>query len=192
MHASDYINLIRRDLDGRNQAMGLLYQDRKLRDNTVKFVLAKGGTREEADTIFCDTIVNFVKACYRPDFEIKSNLENYFFGVTRNLWYRTLRERDKTTNTEDIPEEVDSETPEILLLQGERKEFLRQILALVDAKCRKVLTLWAHNVKMKAIAAKMAYSSAEVVRKKKHFCLKKLIALVNEHPDYRDALKVFY
>ncbi len=166
-----------------------MYADRRLKANTFKYVRSKGGTAEEAETIFCDAILNFVKNCSKPDFEVRSTLENYFFGVTRNLWYRTLRQRKQLDNIEDQKEKPDQETPEVLLLSAERHSYLHQLLKQLDDKCREVLMHWATDMKMKAIAVKMNYSSAEVVRKKKHFCLKKLIKLVGDHPEIREALK---
>ncbi len=189
MLASDLIDLIRRDRAGRDQAMTHMYGHKDLKANTFKYVLGKGGTREEAETIFCDAIVNFVKNCYKADFEVKSSLENYLFGVTRNLWYRTLRQRKQLDNIEDQKEKLDQETPELLLMTAEKRQYLHQLLLRLDEKCRQVLQYWATDMKMAAIAEEMKYSSAEVVRKKKHFCLKKLISLVNDHPEIREALK---
>jgi DNA-directed RNA polymerase specialized sigma subunit len=75
------------------------------------------------------------------------------------------------------------------LIGFERRQNLEVVLQQIDDKCRQVLTLWAKDMKMQAIAKVLNYSSAEVVRKKKHFCLKKLIELVNLHPELIDTLK---
>jgi RNA polymerase sigma factor (sigma-70 family) len=166
-----------------------LYKHPNLKANTQKFILANGGNRDDAETVFCDTIINFVKNCYKNGFEIRTNVENYFFGLTKNLWYKTIRQRKTTSGLEDISQDPESDSPEIVLINNERKQNLEVILMKLEEKCRMVLMLWARNMKMEAIAKKMHYSSAEVVRKKKHFCLKKLVELVNAHPDLLDSLK---
>ncbi len=189
MHPADLIDQIRSGIDGRNRAMESLYRNKQLRQATERFILSKGGTKEEAETIFSDAIINLVKNCYKRDFAIKSTLENYFFGVTRNLWFRTLREKQRS-HTDDAPtEDIEYDTPEIVLMASERRQFLSQLLNKLDQKCREVLTMWSTDMKMQSIAKQMSYSSPEVVRKKKHFCLKKLIAIVHEHPEISEALK---
>ena len=173
----------------RDRVMEELYRHPKLKANARKFVLSNGGTKDDAETVFCDAIINFIKNCHKRDFEIRTNIENYFFGVTKNLWYKTIRQRKHTKNIDEISEGSDLDSPEILLIAAERKEHLDQILQKLEEKCRKVLTLWARSMKMEAIAKVMNYSSPEVVRKKKHFCLKKLIGLVHAHPQLMDSLK---
>lgn len=166
-----------------------LYANPKLRSNTERFILSNSGTIDDAQTIFCDAIVNFIKNCYKDQFIIHSSLENYFFGVTKNLWFKTIRQRKSTTDLEQVPEEPGEDDPELLLITAEQKQLLGKILGKIDEKCRKVLTLWARDMKMKTIAQKLSYNSPEVVRKKKHFCLKKLIEVVHQHPELIDTLK---
>lgn len=155
--------------------MDELSRNEALRANTRKHVMRNGGTRNDADTVYTDVIVVFVNNCLKPDFEIRTTIENYFFGVTKILWRGTLGKRRKNRTTNVLPEAEDpEENPEDLLLTAERSAFLLELLSRIDDKCRKVLTLWAYRMKMKAIAEKMNYSSPEVARKKKHLCLKKL------------------
>ena len=189
MNPQELIDRIRTSMYERDKVMAELFVNEQLRTNTQRFILANGGRGDDVDSILCDTIVNFVKNCYKEDFEIRSNLENYFFGVTKNLWYKTIRERKPTTSLDQVPEKTESDNPELLLIDIERRQKLEVILQKIDEKCRKVLMLWAKDMKMQAIAKVLNYSSAEVVRKKKHFCLKKLIEIVNRHPELIDALK---
>ena len=191
MNAAHLIDLIRSGPEGREKAMEQMYHNKKLRGNTIKFILNKGGDQEEAESVFCDAIINFVKSCYKKDFTIHSSIENYLFVVTRNLWYRSLKEKKELKNIDNIPEDIDDNTPELILIGREQHQHLYKILNKIEVKCRKILTLWARNMKMKMIAKEMNYSSPEVVRKKKHFCLKKLITLVDQHPEYQELLKSY-
>ncbi|MBX2816046.1 MAG: sigma-70 family RNA polymerase sigma factor [Saprospiraceae bacterium] len=189
MDAQDYIDRVRRSLESRNEVMRELYENKQLRSNCHKYVLSNSGTKEDADTLHAESIISFIQACYRPDFNIRTTLENYLFGVTRNLWLSTLRKRKKDNPTDNLPDIEDPQNPEILLISTEKRAILYEILGKLDDKCREVLILWAQNLKMKSIATEMNYSSPEVVRKKKHFCLKRLIELIDDHPPYRAALK---
>ncbi len=171
----------------RNKVMEELFLNDRLKAISHKFVLNNGGTPDDAETILCDTIVNFVKNCYKEGFAIRSTVENYFFGVTKNLWFRTIRERRHSSGLE-VPEGSEENSPEVLLIDMERRHNLELILQKLDEKCREVLLMWARDMKMQAIAKVLNYNSPEVVRKKKHFCLKKLIELANKHPELLDSL----
>ncbi len=189
MNPQDLIERVRRSILERDRVMEELYRTKSLRENAVRYILSRGGTKDDALTIYSDVIINFVKNCLRSDFKIKSSLENYFFGVTKNLWYQTIRERKQTIELESIPHKSEVQSPEIILIDLERRQNLEVVLKQLDEKCRKVLTLWARNMRMKAIASQMNYSSPEMARKKKHYCLKRLIELVNQHPELLNSLK---
>ncbi len=187
MNSQELIERVRSSLHERNKVMEELFLNQRLKAVSHKFVLSNGGTPDDAETILCDTIVNFVKNCYKEGFEIRSTIENYFFGVTKNLWFRTIRERKHSSGLE-VPERPEDDSPEVLLIDMERRHNLELILQKLDEKCREVLMMWARDMKMQAIAKVLNYNSPEVVRKKKHFCLKKLIELANKHPELLDSL----
>jgi RNA polymerase sigma factor (sigma-70 family) len=189
MNSEELVGRVRNSINERDKVMDELFRDDRIRANTQKFILANGGRPDDAETVLCDSIINFVKNCYKEGFEIRSTVENYLFGVTKNLWFKTIRERKPTSSLENAPERLEEDNPELLLIGFERRQNLEVVLQQIDDKCRQVLTLWAKDMKMQAIAKVLNYSSAEVVRKKKHFCLKKLIELVNLHPELIDTLK---
>jgi RNA polymerase sigma factor (sigma-70 family) len=192
MNSQELIERVRSSMHERNKVMEELFLNDRLKAISHKFVMSNGGTLDDAETILCDTIVNFVKNCYKEGFEIRSTIENYFFGVTKNLWYRTIRERKHSSGLDEVPERLEANSPEVLLIDMERRHNLELILLKLDEKCREVLMMWANDMKMQAIAKVLNYNSPEVVRKKKHFCLKKLIELVNVHPELLDSLNRKY
>jgi DNA-directed RNA polymerase specialized sigma24 family protein len=189
MNSQELVERVRSSMYERDKVMDELFRDVRIRANTQKFILANGGERDDAETVLCDSIVNFVKNCYKEGFEIRSTIENYLFGVTKNLWFKTIRERKPTISMDHAPEGLEDDNPEILLIESDRKKKLEIILQKMDEKCRQVLTLWAKDMKMQAISKVLNYSSAEVVRKKKHLCLKRLIEIVQLHPGLIDTLK---
>ena len=184
MDPGSLIARVRQGTAERNKVMTELYRNEALRANTRKYVMHNSGTTDDADTVYNDVIIIFVKNCLKPDFNITSTLENYFFGVTKNLWRGTLGKRKKNKTTNHLPKLEDPENPEDLLIFAEKRTYLLELLSKIDDKCREVLILWAYKMKMKAIAEKMNYSSPEVVRKKKHLCLKKLRNLLDDDPEY--------
>ncbi len=189
MEVRDLVDRVRQSIGERNRVIHELYMNKTLRDLTHRFVHKNGGTKDDAETIFTDAIVVFVKNCHRLDFQVKTDLPNYFYGVTKNLWYRTFRNKRGYDLVDQLPEEATQVTPESLLEQEELSEMLRQMLDKLDTKCREVLRLWALNMAMKSIAEKVQMRSAGAARKKKHQCLHKLINIIEDRPDYARYLK---
>ena len=189
MEISELIKRVRRSSQERNLVMSELYLNKRLKGNTMRFVMQHGGTKDDAETVFTDTVVSFVKNCYRPDFEIQRNLNSYFLGVTKYLWYRTFRKKDRLQLPETFPDGIEVITPESEFENQESKSIIDAMLSRLDAKCRELLQLWALNMKMHAIAEKVNLGSAGYARKKKHFCLKKLMRIMEDHPEYSEFLK---
>ena len=74
------------------------------------------------------------------------------------------------------------------LIAQEKKRLLEDVLNQLDDTCKKVLTLWSINKKMKAIAQDLHYKSEGMARKKKHQCLKRLYAIIDAHPHIKQEL----
>ena len=63
--------------------------------------------------------------------------------------------------------------------EEENKEMVRKYLEQLDGNCRKVLELYyLQGMKMEEIAKELGYKNANVAKKKKSLCLKKLSDLV--------------
>ena len=186
--AQDIIDKVRESIESRDQVIKSLYLDTSYRKAVIGTLVNKGCDPKEAEDRFTDAIISFIKACYRPDFEIKSSLTNYLIGAAKNIWLKRVTKtmRERTTEYSN-PSETESSI-EDELIKTERKTLLQQVINSLDPICKKVLTLWAINKKMKAIATALGYKSEGMARKKKHQCLQRLYAIVDEHPSIKQDL----
>ncbi|HKK88634.1 MAG TPA: hypothetical protein VJ917_07270, partial [Saprospiraceae bacterium] len=87
--------------------------------------------------------------------------------------------------------QVKEAMPEGITFQGhfELKEILQQLLSQLGDMCKQLLIYWAEGYKMKEIATKMHIVSDTAVRKRKHSCLKKLLAIVNQDEEIKTVLQ---
>ena len=99
--------------------------------------------------------------------------------------------RKKTDLHEDLKHKsnADDLTPEITLFAEEKKDMLRDILNLLDDSCRSILTLWKQSYSMQEIAEKLNLSSAQLAKKYKYRCIKKLMKVLENKPQLLKALK---
>lgn len=188
----DIIGGIRGNRAERRKAILSLTDDTALRSKILSYVKNHGGSLTEAETIYHDMIVTFIKIVHtRPDFELNRELHAYLMGIAKNLWYNEIRKR-KNARTEDfehIAEQKDESISAMeLLIKGDRADTLNKVLNQMKVKCKEVLMYWAGSYKMKEIAERLGYKSEGVARKKKSECMKELLAYLADKPHIKKQL----
>ena len=183
-----FIEQVRTSIVGRNEVIKTLYADTSLRKAVIGTLVKSGCSESDAKDYFTDSIVSFVKTCYRPDFMISSSLTNYLIGTAKNIWLKAVTKSKRERTTIDNTSELSVPPIEDELIVQERRVLLKLLLDQLDETCRKVLTLWSINNKMKEIANKMTYKSEGMARKKKHQCLRKLYKIVEENEQIKKDL----
>ncbi len=112
--------------------------------------------------------------------EMTSSFETLLIGFGRNLVRNAQRKKSELYSI-DLPETADVETPFTLLAAKTQKFAVRNILNLVGHDCQKVLKSFYYLEKsMAEIADELSYANANVAKKKKYECLKKLRSKVNQ------------
>jgi len=179
---------IRESVESRNEVIRELHHDQGLRKLVIGTLIKKGCAEGKAKDLYTDAIINFTKACTKPDFAV-TNFPSYMTGIARNLFFRWVTNKKSDAPLEENTSLEAEDSPEIVLIRQERKDALRQLLSKLDDICLKVLTLWSQKTKMTAIAQQMNYKSEGMARKKKHQCLQRLYKIVDENPGLKDDLR---
>ena len=92
----DLIGKIRGTAMSRNSAIRKLVNDSVLKQKIKAYIVKNSGDSIEAETIFHDTIVTFVKTVFtKRDFELSVHLHGYLTGMARNLWMNELRKKKR-------------------------------------------------------------------------------------------------
>ena len=153
-----------------------LYKDHA--EITRSFIKGKGGTEEDADDIFQETVVSFIDSVQKSKFRQDSGIRTFLISIAKNLWYNEIRRRQRAGNRERLFEEdrvqVDSGISEIIQ-DRELKKQLNQLLQELGDSCKKILELFYYeNLSMKEIVSHLHYENEQVVRNKKYKCLQQL------------------
>ena len=183
------VNRVRNSLNDRNEVIKELYNNRDLHKAVVGTLIKKGCSKSSAEDYFIDSIVNFVKSCYKSDFEIRSSLTNYMIGTAKNIWLKQVTNQQKLrTIKEELQQTGGDDTYEINLIGQSKRALLAQLTGYLDETCRELLTLWAASHQMQEIAVALNYKSAGMARKKKHQCMQRLYScLLYTSPSPRDS-----
>src|SRR5450755_3628333 len=87
-----------REQDLLEQAILQLYQDHA--EITRSFIMGKGGTEQDADDIFQETIVSFIDSVQKGKFRQESGIRTFLISISKNLWYNEIRRRQRAGNRE--------------------------------------------------------------------------------------------
>jgi len=157
----------------------------------IKFIshLVKGD-KVAFDTIMHDTVLSFIRSCQKEGFSISNSTLAYAKAIAKNNWLMILRKNEiKTTSFDDV--NSFTETPCSYIIDHDQKAVVQALLNKVPEDCRQILYHWALKYKMSEIAETLDINSAAYVKKKKHLCLKKLIAAIENDPKYKEELKLY-
>jgi RNA polymerase sigma factor (sigma-70 family) len=157
-------------------AIRQLYHDHA--EITRSFIMGKGGTEQDADDIFQETVVAFIDAIQKSKFRQESGIRTYLISISKNIWYNEIRRRQRAGNREKLFEmERNQEDPGIneIIQDRELKKQLNLLLENLGDSCRKILEMFYYeNLSMKEIVSHLHYENEQVVRNKKYKCLQQL------------------
>src|SRR5579864_7539225 len=102
--------------DMQEQAILQLYEDHA--EITRSFIKGKGGTEQDADDIFQETVVSFIDTVQKSKFRQESGIRTFLISISKNLWYNEIRRRQRAVNRERLFEsdrnQEDSDVNEII------------------------------------------------------------------------------
>ena len=186
------IKKIRSGREGRNEVIGMMYNDEVLREKVRMVIRKYGGHDNDFDDVFNTALMQFVKTVVKNrEMKINSSLHAYLCGIAKYAWLDKNKRNNKIP-TEDIDDQYDLKsdtTPETLLLEQSKKEVLNGLLEKLGKNCKEVLLLWANKYSMKEIAEAMNYKSDNMAKKKKYKCQKELLNYLEKHPEIKNVLR---
>ncbi len=175
----------------REQAIAYLYNESGIKDEVMKFIRSRSGSQEAAEDIFQEGMVSLVMNIQKGKFKGEGSIKGYLYGICRNIWFKKAK-KENPGHDEWNPDQSDApdlKTPEYHLFNQEKKNVILEVLGKLGEKCKQLLLLWRMSYSMKEIAERTDYKSEGVVRKKKHQCMKGLVAMVQENPELVKILK---
>jgi RNA polymerase sigma factor (sigma-70 family) len=166
------------------QAIGQIYQEHAA--ITSSFIIGKGGTEQDADDIFQETVVSFIDTVQKGKFRQESGIRTFLISISKNLWFNEIRRRQRAGNREKLFEtaRVQEETGSTDAFRDrELKQQMNLMLLSLGDSCKKILELFYYeNLSMKEIVSHLHYENEQVVRNKKYKCLQQLTEKMKQNP----------
>jgi RNA polymerase sigma factor (sigma-70 family) len=140
-----------------------------------KHITANSGSRQEAEDIFQDALIVLFNKVKAGNFELRSGLNTYLFGVCRLLWLEELRKKDKKISSEKLAfEELAVSYIETDLEEDNKAKQAQQAVEKLGAKCKQLLELfYFKKTSMKEIAQQLGFATEGVAKNQKYRCIEK-------------------
>jgi DNA-directed RNA polymerase specialized sigma24 family protein len=152
----------------------------------AQYIARMGGSLEEAQDIFQDTLVIYYEKVASAKSEIIDNENAYLFGIAKKLWLRRYNEDSKNQHLnvndfdiEDVPDEILA-TNKIL-----------HYLETAGKKCMELLKAYYYDhLSVDNIATLFGYSGTHSATVAKYKCLEKVRETVKQNSlNYADFIE---
>lgn len=174
-------------------------------DETIKFVyrnyfevlswyvVNNSGSRQDAEDVFQEVVVNFIDLVQKDKFRGESTVKTFLFSLNRHIWLNELKRRGRALAREEKfekgQEREEADTGHVIADRESRQQVINLVEELGDT-CKKILLLFYYeNLSMREILETLHYENEQVVRNKKYKCLKQLEQMLDEKPHLKQILK---
>lgn len=189
MNTATFSPLLERIRQGDNRALAEVLQDSG--QYCVRVLMTKTNcSPEEADDIVVDAVLNFRDKVLKGQVQELTSLNAYLYRTCWNMYQELRRKKERIRNhADEIRYAFYQESQDTLdpleweeMKKQEEDHYERKLKATqtalkrLDEKCREILTLfYLQRQRMKEIASKMGFASANVAKTSKSRCYKKWI-----------------
>ena len=183
------LTAIKRGGQDSDRALRQIYLDN--RTNIDLLVRSNRGTAAEAKDVMQEAVIAFYENVIKENFKGESAISTYLYSIARFIWLNRLKRKNLEINklAEAIQNAPEPELPRYMTSHEEKLQMLELFRRLGNDCQRVLMDSIYHNLDMKDIAQNMGYNNEQVARNKKHLCLKKLKAFIQENPAIIQFLK---
>ncbi|MBK9983534.1 MAG: sigma-70 family RNA polymerase sigma factor [Saprospiraceae bacterium] len=190
MHQLDHSPLLRDEhfvstirpggLDGEKAIISLYtHYHKSVRTAISDLIKLYPACRTEPDDIVHDA---FLVMIHKIQFETAPtiSLKAFWIGISRKLILNQVRKFKRITLVAELDEDYGAPeiSPESLFMITEHNEQIENYLSRAGERCKQVLIMWLAQFTMGEIADELHLSGAQMARKIKYACFKKLKNLV--------------
>lgn len=157
------------------------------------FIMHNNGNRQDAEDIFQEVVVNFIELVQKDKFRGEASVKTFLFAMNRHTWLNELKKRGRSDLRELKYEAVQDKTEmdvSSFIAGREAKHEVMRLVEQLGETCKKILVMFYYeNLSMKEMLNGLEYENEQVVRNKKHKCLKKLEQMILNNPSLKQNLK---
>jgi len=158
-----------------------------------RYILQNSGNEDDAADTIQEAFLVFIKLIENNKFRQESSIKSFLYSITKNLWITELRKRKSMARRNELY--VNDEKMEVAdishaIIKNESHKIIMDIFAEIGQKCKSILyRFYYEELPMKEIMSLEGFSNEQVLRNKKHKCLKGLIEKIQSDPSKYSTIK---
>lgn len=156
---------------------------RQLYPGVQTYILNNGGKKEDTEEIMQEASLQLLEKLKAKPFVIHAGVQNYFFGICRNLWKAELRHRKKMYHTTTFFDTQDICYDDQDLITQREESIFRKHYGKLGTTTQNIWKLCFEGKNTKEIAGRTGFTEG-YVRKKKCESKKKLLQLIQQDAEY--------
>jgi RNA polymerase sigma factor (sigma-70 family) len=175
--------------EGKSHAFERLYKN--YYPMIAKLIRNNNGKEEDAQDIFQETLIAFVKSIQKPDFELSAKVGTYLYSIAHRMWLYKLRGNKSTASLEKDGKTMDLiDGGEIELEEKQQYEekhiLMAKILNELKDDCRQLLkNFYFKKRSLSEIAQTMDYTAA-FIKVKKNRCMNAFKKMIEASPEFKN------
>ncbi len=159
---------------GNNFTYGELY--RSYYPSVLRFIRSNSGNIADAEDTFQEALIVLVQKLEQDDFQLTASLKTYLMAITKNLWFKKLRNRHFELQLEQITEEKFQN--EIALAIEQEKSYLDKLKAYmtkISSHCNRLINAMFFDGKsIEEVQSEYGYSTRHNAINQKHKCINQI------------------
>lgn len=167
----------------------LEFFSRDYREKVRRYIRNRGGTLEDANEVFNDSLIKLIKAIKKPG-KIINSLEDYFFIIYRNEWINMTRLNSKNLNYTKVADDIlDSLDDYENYKQDQICKLIWENIESMSQSCNNILEMfYRKNLSFREIAETLGYSTESSAKQRKYRCIMILKERIKQDPNYTKIL----
>ena len=144
------------------------------------YILKNNGNKHDAEDIFQEALLIFMKKIRTNRFELTSSLKTFLFSICKNLWLKKLR--DAKPSTYKLPNYLSTEINiDDITPPPSNEEKLKSWFSSMSFKCQLILkALFIKEESAETLMYKMGWKNKQIVANQKHKCIKQIRLIVKD------------
>jgi hypothetical protein len=190
-HLSDALlkNMICGSAENRNTALHYIFVESGWRQEALVILQNQGTQLSDAKDAVQQALILLDQKVRSGEYRPEESMKKYFIGICKKRVFVAKRSMQRVDFEATLPTVIDPNTPELDLLNDEKRGLVRYILNQLDEKCLELLKLYMLSFSMKEIKESLNIVSDEMTRKKAFECRKKFATLFDNHPTIKQYFK---
>lgn len=141
----------------------------------TNMVVNNGGSLAEAKDVYQEAVIVLYEKLQDESFELNCRIKTFLYSVSRNIWLKELKTRNRYNgNLVDNEEYIELNREEVYKVE-DQYQAMNQALNALGEPCATILKdFYINKSSMDAITEKFGYTNADNAKNQKYKCLKRL------------------